>query len=97
MLRKTYIIWTKQGVFGRLFLLVDLGSEGKNAKKSKLKFTISFLVNAAGEETPIVIWKSEKPRCFKRFDINSLPVKYYHQKNAWMTGAILHSYLTAFN
>ena len=43
-----------------------------------------------------MIWKSEKPRCFKRFDINSLPVKYY-QKSAWMTGAILHSYLTAFN
>ena len=51
------------------------------------------MVNAEDKkETPIVIWTSESPRCF-----SSLPVKYYHQKNAWMSGEILVSYLTAFN
>ena len=73
----------------------EKGKECKSGKKSKHRFIIAFLVNAAGEkETPIVIWKSECPRCFKRFDISCLPVKYYHQKKAWMTGNILHSYLT---
>ena len=66
-------------------------------EKSKQRFTIAFLVNAAGaKEKPIVIWNSKKPRCFRGFDINSLPVKYYHQKNAWMTGEILVNYLTSF-
>ena len=64
----------------------ERGKKCKGGKKSKHRFTIAFLVNAAGKkETPIVIWKSERPRCFKRFDINSLPVKYYHQDKAWMT------------
>lgn len=89
------------GCFWRALPTSGFGEKGKKCKggkKSKLKFTIAFLVNAAGEkETPIVIWKSERPRCFKRFDINSLPVKYYHQKKAWMTGAILDSYLKTFN
>ena len=45
--------------------------------------------------TPIVIWNSENPRCFRGFDKNSLPVRYYHQKKAWMTG--FDSVLTALN
>ena len=74
------------------------GMQCKGGKKSKQRFTVAFLVNAAGEkETPIVIWKSEKPRCFRGFDKNSLPVKYYHQTKAWMTGEILDSFLTTFN
>ena len=74
------------------------GKQCKGGKKSKCRFTIAFLVNAAGEkETPIVIWTSETPRCFRGFNISCLPVKYYHQKNAWMSGEILVTYLTAFN
>jgi len=49
------------------------------------------------KEKPIVIWKSEKPRCFRGFDINALPVKYYHQHNSWMSGEIFKDYLTGFN
>ena len=66
----------------------------KGGKWSKCRFTIAFLVNADGEkETLIVIWTSESPRCFRGFNISCLPVKYYHQKNAWMSGEILVSYL----
>ena len=69
------------------------GKQCKGGKKSKCRFTVSFLVNAAGEkETPVVIWTSEKPRCFRGFDISRLPVKYYHQKKAWMSGEILNSF-----
>ena len=64
-------------------------------KGGKQRFIVTFLVNAAGEkETPIFIWQSEKPRCFRGFDKNNLPVKYYHQMKAWMTGEILDSVLT---
>ena len=57
-----------------------------------------FLVNADDEkEAPIVIWTSATPRCFRGFSISLLPVKYFHQKNAWMSGEIFVSYLTTFN
>ena len=74
------------------------GKQCKGGKRSKCRFTIAFLVNADGEkEKTIVIWTSKCPRCFKGFNISSLPVQYYHQKNAWMSGEILMSYLTTFN
>ena len=74
------------------------GKQCMGGKKSKHRFTIAFLVNAVGDkEPPIVIWKSENPRCFRRFDKSCLPVKYYSQKKAWMTGDTLTSVLTAFN
>ena len=57
---------------------------------------MTFIVNAAGgkEGKPIVIWKSENPRCFKRFDKSLLPVEYYSQSKSWMSGEILESVLT---
>ena len=70
----------------------------KGGKRSKQRFTIAFLVNAAGDkETPIVVWNSENHRCFRGFDKNSLPVKFYHQRKAWMTREILDLVLTGFN
>jgi len=52
------------------------GKQCSGGKKSKQRFTIAFLVNAAGDkEMPVVIWKSEKPRCFRGFDTACLPVK----------------------
>ena len=56
------------------------------------------MVSAAGDkEDPVTIWKSERPRCFRGVDISSLPVKYFHQSKAWMTGDILNKILSAFN
>lgn len=49
------------------------------------------------KEKPIVIWKSENPRCLKRFDKSSLPVNYFSQKKAWMTGEIMEFVLTKLN
>ena len=67
-------------------------------KKSKQRITVAFIVNAAGgKETPIVIWKSERPRCFKGIDKNSLPVTYFGQNNAWMTAEIFDTVLTKLN
>ena len=66
------------------------GKMCKGGKKSKLR------VNALGEKElkPIVIWKSETPRCLKGVDKSQLPVLYYHQPKAWMTSTIMHSVLT---
>ena len=62
----------------------------KGGKKSKQRLTIAFFVSASGKkEKPVVIWKSANPRCFRRFDKSLLPVTYFSQKKAWMTGYIL--------
>ena len=39
----------------------------------------------------------KKPRCFKRVDVSHLPVLYFSQPKAWMTGDIMHSILTKLN
>ena len=44
-----------------------------------------------------LIWKSKKPRCFKRVDVKHLPVLYFNQPKAWMTSDIMHSILTKLN
>lgn len=60
---------------------------------------MTFIVNAAGksETKPIVIWKSENPRCFKGIKKNDLPVEYFSQPKAWMTGDILEKLLSKLN
>lgn len=74
------------------------GASCHGSKKSKERMTVAFLVNAAGgKETTTVAWKSAKPRCFKSIDINNLPVSYFSQPKAWMTGDILGSVLTKLN
>lgn len=74
------------------------GRACKGGKKVKERFTVAFFVTAAGKkEKPIVIWKSENPRCLKRFDKSLLPVDYYSQKSAWMNGAIMEEILSKLN
>ena len=76
--------------------LAEKGKNCKGGKKSKLRLTI---VNALGvkEFKPIVIWKSENPRCFKKVNKSKLPVFYFSQNKAWMTGNIMHQVLTKLN
>ena len=73
--------------------------ECKGGKKCKQRTTVAFIVNAAGgsESMPIVIWKSEKPWCFKGVTKSQLPVLYFNQKKAWMTGDILDQILLKLN
>ena len=77
------------------------GEKGKRCvggKKYKQRLTVAFFVNAAGEkEKPVVIWRSENPRCLRQFEKISLPVAYYHQKKAWMTGEIMEAILGRLN
>ena len=96
-------IWNldETGCFWRALPEHGFGKKGslcKGGKKAKQRFTITFIANAAGEkESAIVIWKAEKPRCFKSVDMPKLPVQYFSQPNAWMTGEILDKVLTRLN
>ena len=46
--------------------------------------TVTFIVNAVGksEDKPIIIWKSEHPRCYKGINKSELPVEYFSQPKA---------------
>ena len=71
----------------------------KGGKKSKLRVTVTFIVNAAGgkESDPIVDWKSANPCCFRQVKKLKLPVLYYNQPKSWMTGEILGDVLEKIN
>ena len=96
-------IWNmdETGVFWRALPSKGFGEKGKGCrggKQSKQRITVAFFVSAAGvKEKPIVIWKSANPRCLKRFDKSLLPVTYFDQKKAWMTGDIMEAVLGKLN
>ena len=90
---ETGVLW--QGLPDRGF-----GQKGKQCfgKKSKKRVTLAFFVTASGKkEKPVFIWKSETPRCLRKFDKSVLPVDYYAQKRAWMTGEIMDIVLAKLN
>lgn len=70
----------------------------KGGKMSKERITIMFCCNALGEkETPLIIGKSLRPRCFKKMDLNALGVEWHANKKAWMTSAIFENWLLALD
>ncbi|XP_065831030.1 tigger transposable element-derived protein 4-like [Oscarella lobularis] len=74
------------------------GQACKGGKKSKLRVTVALIANAAGgTEKPVVIYRSEKPRCFKGIEKSQLPVQYHNQPNSWMTSKILETVLSKLN
>lgn len=96
-------IWNmdESGCFWKALPEKGLAEKGKachGGKKSKLRLTVAFFVNALGEkEKPIVIWKSAKPRCFKNVNKAQLPVSYFNQDKAWMSGEIMYTVLKKLN
>lgn len=96
-------VWNmdETGIFWRALPDRGFGQKSrscKGGKKSKQRITVAFFVSASGQkEKPVVIWKSENPRCLQRFNKSCLPVSYYSQKKAWMTGDILEAILTKLN
>ena len=89
------------GVFWRALPEQGFGQKGKECrggKKVRERVTVALIANACGDkEAAVVIWKSAKPRCCKSIKIDSLPVQYYSQPNAWVTAKILESVLSKFN
>lgn len=70
----------------------------KGGKRSKERLTVLLCVNMIGEfEKPMIIGKSEKPRCFKHVDLRKLPVNWQSNKRSWMTSSIFGEWLNKFN
>ena len=90
-------IWNEDetGCFFRALPEKGLAEEGrrcKGSKKSKLRMTVAFFVNANSEkEEPIVIWKSKNPRCFKNLRDKRRPanVTYFSNSKSWMNSKIM--------
>jgi len=76
--------------------LADGPVEGKKINKDRI--TVAIIANADGSERirPIVIGKRQKPRCFGKWNPNSI-VSYYFNSNAWMTQVIFEKWLIEFN
>ena len=96
-------IWNmdETGVFWQALLDRGFGQKGKHCyggKKSKKQVTVAFFVSVAGtKEKPILMWKSKNPRCLRNFEKSALPVDYFGQKKALITGKIMDAVLTKLN
>ena len=78
--------------------LVEKGRKGRGGKQNKKRCTVALFVPANGFKVchPIVIWRSKKPRCFKKSkNINRLHgVHYLATAKAWMTTEIMQEVLS---
>ena len=70
----------------------------KGVKQSKQNITVTLIVNSAGESEamPIATLKSDNPR-FERVNKSQLPVHYFSQNKAWMTGDALDQVQSKLN
>jgi hypothetical protein len=73
------------------------GDPCNGGKNSKERITVLLACNADGTDKlpPLVIGKSEDPRCFK--NVRQLPTKYLANRKAWVTQAIFTDYLRALD
>ena len=80
-------IWNKDetGCFSKALPEKGLAEkkQTRSGKKPKMRLTIAFFISAAGEKVivPIVIWRSAKPRYFKKL-IN--PKRSYDMHCYWV-------------
>ena len=79
--------------------LIEKTKSKNGGKKSKVRLTVAFFVNAAGQKVdePVIIWKSKKPRCFRNMKNNDLSrplgVHYFSNKKARMNDEIMSEVL----
>ncbi|KAG2204519.1 hypothetical protein INT46_000272 [Mucor plumbeus] len=68
-------------------------------KVDKARLTVCFFCNAdaSSKLSPIIIGKSEKPRCFNKKSGSDLGFRYYASQKAWMTTPIFRKIIGRFN
>ena len=73
--------------------MLAICENASGGKKHKESLTVLVAANMSGiEKLPLlIIGKNSKPRCFK--GMKSLPLEYTSNKKAWMTSALLESWL----
>ncbi|GBN41768.1 Tigger transposable element-derived protein 6 [Araneus ventricosus] len=70
------------------------GEKCNGGKISKERFTILLCYNMLGEfETPLVIGKARKTRCFRNMDVRKLNDSWNSNKKAWMMTEIMSDWL----
>ena len=59
------------------------------------RITVLCCANMTGSDKAklLVIGKSKKPCCFKHIDLDTLPVTYCANKNAWMTSVLFQEWI----
>jgi hypothetical protein len=81
---KTFTMWTKQDCFFGHYQQNHLRLREKSVpggKMTKERLIVLLCGNMVGEfEKPLVIGKATKPRCFKKLQINNLPVIWRNNK-----------------
>ena len=98
-------IWNEDetGTFWKALPTTSLAEKGKRCqggKNAKQRITAAFFVNAAGaKESPILIGKSQKPRCFSKLQDISRPcgAQYFNNDKAWMRTEIMSNVITNLN
>ena len=98
--RKDVLNIDKLGLFFRTLPqkgLVEKRKKGRGGKQSKKRRTVALFVAANGSKVcdPIVVWRSKKPRCFKKSkNIYHLHgVHYFGNAKAWITTEIMQEIL----
>ncbi|GBL87092.1 hypothetical protein AVEN_218783-1 [Araneus ventricosus] len=78
------------GLFYRVLPDKTLYEKCSGGKISKERLTLLLCYNLLGDfETPVVIGKTKKPKCFKNIDERKLSVLWKSNKKAWMTTEIM--------
>ncbi|CAM4944475.1 unnamed protein product [Rotaria socialis] len=79
--------------------LVLSKEECKGGKKSKERLTVLLCSNLTGTEKlkPVVIGKSQRPRCFKNITTSKLPATWLSNRTAWMTCNLFTDWLITIN
>lgn len=78
--------------------LVQKYKKAKGHKYSKERLTVLLAASATGEKLkPLVIGKSQKPRCFKNVRLESLPVTWRANDTAWMRLNLFEEWLNLLN
>ena len=75
------------------------GSDCKGGKKSKERITVLLCCNASGTDLrkPLVIGKSQTPRCFRNLKVEKLPIVWRANKKAWMNSGLFTEWVKQFD
>ena len=81
--------------------LAQKGKKTKGGKNSKQRITVAFSVSTDGGKVgkPIVIWRSNKPRCFRLASVSDklAEVSYFDDSKSWMQVEIMEKSLDTLN
>lgn len=70
----------------------------RGGKIAKDRLTVLLCVNVIREfETPLIIGKSLKPRCFKCVNVLTLDVRWKANRKAWVNRDLMTDWLMCFN